>query len=468
MSYVPKVLIVDDDPRMCDSLKVLLGNNGYEVQARHNGQEALEALNRGAFDLVLLDFVLPDLSGAEIMDHVSSQSPEPFVIVITGHASWDSAVDSLKKGAFDYLRKPFEPEELSRAVKNALDRKALKSEQKRVEGALRESEEKYKTLAENSLTGIFIHQDGKYVFVNERFAQIHGYTPEELLGKDCLSLLHSEERDAFAHIAALRLKGEAVTPRYEVRRLGKDEKTIWCEMMATRIEYGGRPAIMGNIIDITERKSMAEALRASEELYSNILDSVSDGILAMDPNFHYTHWNRAMERIFKIPREEVVGVKKRPWELFPHLAEQGGAEMMRKSMRGEVVQREDIPYRLKDGTEGFTSEIFLPLRTPDGEIRGIVGVIRDITERKRSQEALAQSEKRMEMLEFANDVALKVMHELRNPLTSIGGFSALIASRDYPEDKLKEYTKLIFEESMRLNKAVNEVLDHLKNAAEHA
>jgi signal transduction histidine kinase len=97
----------------------------------------------------------------------------------------------------------------------------------------------------------------------------------------------------------------------------------------------------------------------------------------------------------------------------------------------------------------------------------------DITERKRAEEALREGEKRMyrhqkrmEILKFTNDVALNLMHELRNPLVAIGGFSKLISSRDYPEDKLKEYSKIILEQSMRLDNAVNEVLIHLKAAAE--
>ena len=135
------------------------------------------------------------------------------------------------------------------------------TDKKRTEEARRESEEKYKILVESSLTGIFIHQDGKYVFVNDRFAQIHGYTPEELLGKEYLTLIHPDERDTFVQVASKRLEGTAVSSRYEVKRLRKNGKTIWCEMMATRIEYGGRPAIMGNIIDITDRKQAEKVLQ---------------------------------------------------------------------------------------------------------------------------------------------------------------------------------------------------------------
>jgi PAS domain S-box-containing protein len=151
-----------------------------------------------------------------------------------------------------------------RTAKLARTTKQLKlelTERKRAEGALRESEEKYKTLIESSLTGIFIHQDGKYVFVNDRFAEIHGYKPEQLLGKRYLTLLLPDERKTARRMVSKRLKGETVSPRYEVQRLRKDGTAVWCEMMATRIEYRGRPAIMGNIIDITERKRVEEELR---------------------------------------------------------------------------------------------------------------------------------------------------------------------------------------------------------------
>ncbi|MBW2005098.1 MAG: PAS domain S-box protein, partial [Deltaproteobacteria bacterium] len=132
------------------------------------------------------------------------------------------------------------------------------TEQVQAEKALRESERKHKTIIETSLTGFSIHQDGKYVFVNDRFAEIHGYRREELLGKDHLSLIHPDEREAVRKIASERLKGEDVSHRYEVRRLRKDGKIIWCEMLATRIRYREKLAIMGNIIDITERKQAEE------------------------------------------------------------------------------------------------------------------------------------------------------------------------------------------------------------------
>jgi PAS domain S-box-containing protein len=138
------------------------------------------------------------------------------------------------------------------------------SERRRAEEALRKSKEEYKILVDSSLTGIFIHQHQKYVFVTDRFAEMHGYKPEELLGKDPLSLIHPDDRETLREMASRRLRGEDVPQQYEVRRLKRDGTIIWCEMMATVIEYEGKPAIMGNMINITERKRAEKALRKSE------------------------------------------------------------------------------------------------------------------------------------------------------------------------------------------------------------
>ena len=137
MHYTPNILIVDDDPRFCDSLKVLLGNQGYQMQTSNSGREAMEYLVKNNFDLALLDMVMPEMNGHQIMDYINSKSPETLVIVITGHASMESAIESLRRGAYDYLRKPFEPEELLKTVENALNKKRLEKEKKTIQTKFR-------------------------------------------------------------------------------------------------------------------------------------------------------------------------------------------------------------------------------------------------------------------------------------------------------------------------------------------
>jgi len=141
---------------------------------------------------------------------------------------------------------------------------------KTADKVLQESESKYKTLTENSLTGIFIHQNGKLIFVNDKFAEMHGYKPEELLHKSHLLLVHPDQKKSMKGMASKRLKGKSVPQQYEVRRITKQGKTLWCEMMATLIQYKGKPAIMGNLIDITERKLAEVAIKQSEEQLRNL------------------------------------------------------------------------------------------------------------------------------------------------------------------------------------------------------
>jgi len=148
--------------------------------------------------------------------------------------------------------------ELEQRVKK-LEKEAIGCKQ--VEEALRKSEEKYKILTTSSLTGIFIHQDGRFVFVNDRFAKLHGYTTEELLGMEYKALIHPDDREIIAERVSKRLKGESVPYNYEVQRLKKDGGTIWCEMIVAAIEYRGKPAIMGNIVNITKRKQAEEHIR---------------------------------------------------------------------------------------------------------------------------------------------------------------------------------------------------------------
>ena len=130
MSDTPKILIVDDEPRLCSSLKALLSHQGYEAHTSTGGKQAMESLAGNGFDLVLLDIVMPDVDGYQVMDYMDRRSLKTPVIFITGHACVDSAVAALRGGAYDYLRKPLDYEELLKTVENAVDQKRGNNEQK--------------------------------------------------------------------------------------------------------------------------------------------------------------------------------------------------------------------------------------------------------------------------------------------------------------------------------------------------
>jgi PAS domain S-box-containing protein len=149
------------------------------------------------------------------------------------------------------------------------------TERRQAEGELRESEKKYSTLVEDSLTGIYIDQDEKIVFANNRFVEVYRYPREELLGIETWRLVHPEDRALTNEIRARRLRREDAPSEYEARGLTKDGETIWVRRRNTTIEYEGRPAILGNIVDITEEKRAEEELRKINEELKNFVDIVS-------------------------------------------------------------------------------------------------------------------------------------------------------------------------------------------------
>ncbi len=118
---VPRILVVDDEVQICKNCAKILGKLGHEVQYALNGYDALRMVAEQDFDVVVTDLKMSRLGGMEVLRQVVESSPETRVIVITGYASVSSAVETMKLGAFDYLPKPFSPDELRSVVLQALE-----------------------------------------------------------------------------------------------------------------------------------------------------------------------------------------------------------------------------------------------------------------------------------------------------------------------------------------------------------
>jgi len=241
------------------------------------------------------------------------------------------------------------------------------------------------------------------------------------------------------------------------------------EVLDERVE--GRTAELSRAVallerEIAERARAEEALQESEIRLKTVLDTVQAGIVVVDPETHaIVGVNAAAGKMFGAPREKILG--RVCYECFC-TAEKGKCPVTDLGESLENAEQEMVTAKGKR-VPILKTVVSVILNSREHLLESFL----DITRRKRAQEALWESEKivyahekKMEMLKFANDVALKLMHELRNPLVAVGGFSKLIASKDYPEDKLRQYAKIIMEQANRLDKAVNDVLDHLKAGAE--
>jgi DNA-binding NtrC family response regulator len=123
-----KILVVDDEPFICENLQRILEEEQYRTVIAPRGQTALDLLQEQAIDLVFLDLNLPDISGLEVLKKIKEWSPDLLVIIMTGYASVESAVEALKLGAYDYIKKPFKADVIKLIVKLALETQSLKRE----------------------------------------------------------------------------------------------------------------------------------------------------------------------------------------------------------------------------------------------------------------------------------------------------------------------------------------------------
>jgi len=124
--HTESILIVDDEDFLRDQLARILGEEGYAVRGVEAGKQALEVVDREGIDLVLLDLNLPDLHGIEVLRELRARDPDLLVIVVTGYGSVESAVESLKLGAYDYIKKPFKADAIKLIVRLALETQRLR------------------------------------------------------------------------------------------------------------------------------------------------------------------------------------------------------------------------------------------------------------------------------------------------------------------------------------------------------
>ncbi|MCP5068824.1 MAG: response regulator [bacterium] len=207
-------------------------------------------------------------------------------------------------------------------------------------------------------------------------------------------------------------------------------------------------------------KESSVELRESQGLLRRILESMTDGVLVLDEDFHYVFWNNAMERISKVPRERLIGSDLRPWDVFPHLRE-GVEELMRQAMRGDGSSRNGIPFRLPDGTEGITDEIYLPLQDDAGRINGIVGVIRDVTQRNQAEKERVELERQVQQaqkMESLGVLAGGIAHDFNNLLMGILGHAELAMGSLESSSPARTDVNGIIESTKRASDLTNQML----------
>jgi PAS domain S-box-containing protein len=288
------------------------------------------------------------------------------------------------------------------------------TELKKSENQLRESEEKFRKLSEASTDGIALHDRGLILELNRALAQMFGYEPSEMIGRHA-----TEFADAPSAVEIMKKVQAGSEEIYEALGRRKDGSTFPVEIRGKSVTYQGYPRRIAVFKDISDRKraetSIDQNTRVAQrerEFSKNLIESNLDGILAYDVECRYTTWNSAMEQISGHSREQVLG--RIAFEVFPFLKETGEDFYFLEALQGRTAVSQERPYRTPAGREGFFEGRYSPVRNEKGEIIGGLAVIRDITPRRRAEEALRFSESHLKALfESSSQAIVLIGKDLR-------------------------------------------------------
>lgn len=266
-----------------------------------------------------------------------------------------------------------------------------------IERQLRETEERFRHLVEQKQVGVYVIQDGHFVYVNPRFAELLGREREEILElSSCLDIIAPEDRELAWHNLQRRLAGESLQP-YPLRLQRRDAAVIEVEIYASLTTYHSKPAVLGTVVDITQRRAAERALRDSEELYRTVVASLQEGILIFDADAQLIAGNESAQRVLGVTLNDLIELREAPY-LFSNWS--------LCNVAGQKLSNTDLPHRLTlndglplsdvvigvkppQGDQRWVSVNTRPLlRDPDNRPNGVVVSFTDITERRRTEEEL--------------------------------------------------------------------------------
>jgi len=264
-----RVVHVDSDPDFLEVVAEHLEseNEALTVEGETDPQAALDRLDRTSVDCVLSDHRPAGIDGLDFLERVRERHPEMPFVLYTSHGSEEIASEAISAGVTEYMQKETGTDQyavLANTITNAV-------EHTRTEAALQESQQRYRTVVEQSHDGVFIYLDGTFEFVNERFCAITGYGADTLIGMDVFELVHPDDRDRVREISRRRQSGEAHPQQYEARIVTADGETREVSLSVRSTTYDGEPAEIGSIRDVTDRYRSAERLDEFASIVSHDL-----------------------------------------------------------------------------------------------------------------------------------------------------------------------------------------------------
>ena len=318
-------------------------------------------------------------------------------------------------------------------------------QRKEVAKRLRESEEQYRSLIENIQDGVFVIQDGRFMYVNEAFARMTGYLETELIGTAYAELVAPEDRAMVNEHHRSRLAGAAAPSEYEFRMLHQDgSRRIYVNMHVGLSRVRGEAAAVGTVKDITEHKRAEDALRESEKRYRRMFETAVLGIFQIRTDGEILNVNPAFARMFGFPSPEAMlrsGL--RAEQLHADPTERSGlvAAIIESKQPGKF-QRD---YRSRDGSVFHANLNVWPVYDQARNLLYLEGFIEDITAQRVAEEQrqkLEQQLRQAHKMEAVGTLAGGIAHDFNNLLQAIQGYTELLltAGSQHGHDQQEQHS----------------------------
>ncbi len=299
------------------------------------------------------------------------------------------------------------------------------SERDWTEKKVREGEMLFQSLTENSFAAAFVVQNGKFRYINTSAVAYAGYSAGDLIGKDSDIIVHPDDRAMVKEKAREMLQGRDSAP-FGFRMVTKKGTIRSILQIVSPIQYDGKPALLGNAIDVTQRKKVEEALRESERRLADIIDFLPDATLAIDREGRVIAWNRAMEEMTGVKAENMLGRGDYEYAL-PFYGKRCSLliDQVLKPDKKTEPHYHTVPDKEQDllivetlvpslkGKKAFLWAKASPLYDSKGELFGAIESMRDITKRKEAEKMLQESEEKYRSLASTIDLMYLVDKDCR-------------------------------------------------------
>jgi PAS domain S-box-containing protein len=267
-SFKPRILVVDDEKRIRDGCHKVLTGEGFEVARAETGEVGIKMIEEAHYDIVLLDLKMPGLSGFDVLGHVKALHPDSVIIVITGYATVDHSIEAMKKGAFDFIPKPFSPEQLRVVVSKAI-------EHTRTLQDIANEKSRMRVLINQLASGVMATDNQKRVaLANPAFLRMLGYRGESVIGCRAEEFIGDESLMQMIDQALSMREGEFLELTEELNLKGKKEgqETI---LVARCVPFKDR---LGRILGTVTVLHDITALKKMDQLKSDFVSMVAHEI----------------------------------------------------------------------------------------------------------------------------------------------------------------------------------------------